>query len=54
MDDEAERAIEQAKRLLEDAAIFHLKSIPLPVAVVSKLVDLAERWRIEEAGSGSA
>lgn len=52
MDDEAARVIEQVKRLLEDAATFHLKSIPLPVAVVSKLVDLAERRQTDEAGTG--
>ncbi|WP_454884379.1 hypothetical protein [Sphingomonas oryzagri] len=43
MDDEAVRAVEQAKRLREDAATFHHKSIPLPFSLVSKLIALAER-----------
>jgi hypothetical protein len=42
MDDAARMAIEQVKRLLEDAEMFRLASIPLPVKVVRALLHLAE------------
>ena len=48
MDDEAQRAIDRAKRLLEDADQFHLASIPLPVKVVRILLRLAERERLAD------
>jgi hypothetical protein len=38
-----EQAIAQARRLLEDAALFHLASIPLPVKVVAQLIEAAEQ-----------
>jgi hypothetical protein len=43
MTGEAEQAIERAKRLLEDAELFHLTSIPLPVKIVKTLLALADK-----------
>jgi len=48
MTGEAEQAIERAKRLLEDAELFHLTSIPLPVKIVKTLLALADKG----AGTG--
>jgi len=42
MTGESEQAIEHPRRLLADAALFHLKSIPLPVKIVEQLVAMAE------------
>ncbi len=43
MNRESEAAVDQARRLLEDARLFHLTSIPLPVSVVTRLIELSER-----------